>query len=148
MSKFTNRRRLLWLLPVALVAVGGASLTAMMQPPPKDLDLSLSRLTDNGLYVGTLEPSLSPVTIGKIHSWTVRITTPKGKPVEHATVSIDGGMPRHGHGLPTKPRVTGELGNGRYRVEGMKFNMPGWWTIRLGVEGPAGADTATFNMML
>jgi hypothetical protein len=57
-------------------------------------------------------------------------------------------MPQHGHGLPTEPRVTEELGGGRYRVEGMKFNMPGWWTIKLSVSSAAGSDSATFNLTL
>ncbi len=31
--------RLLWLLPVALIGVGGIGVAAMMQSPPADLDL-------------------------------------------------------------------------------------------------------------
>ena len=148
MPKSKSRRRLLWLLPVALVAVAGAGLAAMMLPPPADLDLALSKPTDKGLYVGTLQPGLSPIVVGKIHSWTIAVTTADGTPVEHATISLDGGMPQHGHGLPTVPQVTGESDGGRYTVEGMKFNMPGWWVIKLGVDGPEGADTSTFNLIL
>jgi hypothetical protein len=33
-------------------------------------------------------------------------------------------------------------------VEGVKFNMPGWWELDLALEGPAGADTVTFNLVL
>ena len=73
---------------------------------------------------------------------------PDGTPLEHADLSIDGGMPQHGHGLPTEPQVTEDLGGGRYKVEGMKFNMPGWWTITLKVSGAAGTDSATFNLTL
>lgn len=57
-------------------------------------------------------------------------------------------MPRHLHGLPTAPAVTQALGDGRFLIEGMKFNMPGWWEIELHIDGPAGADTATFNLVL
>ena len=138
--------RLLWLLPVALIGVVGIGAVAMMQPPPADLDLSLTRTTEQGLYVGTLEPGASPVPVGTMQSWTVVVTTADGQPLEHAELSIDGGMPQHGHGLPTEPQVTEELGGGRYRVEGMKFNMPGWWTITLEISGAAGTDSATFNL--
>jgi hypothetical protein len=138
---------LLGLLPIALIAAGGITAVAMMQPPA-DLDLSLTRSTERGLYIGTLEPKTSPVPVGQIQTWTVLVTTPDGKPLEHADLSIDGGMPQHGHGLPTEPQVTGELGGGRYRVEGMKFNMPGWWTVTLTVSGAAGTDSATFNLSL
>ena len=140
--------RLLWLLPVLLIGVGGFKVAAMLQPPPADLDLSLTQATEQGLYIGTLEPSASPIPVGQIQTWTVAVTLPDGQPLEHADLSIDGGMPQHGHGLPTEPQVTEDLGGGRYRVEGLKFNMPGWWTIRLSVSAAAGTDSATFNLSL
>ncbi len=140
--------RLLWLFPVALIGAAGIGAAVMMQPPPADLDLSLTRATDRGLFVGTLEPAAFPIPVGTIQTWTVAVAMPDGRPVEHAALSIDGGMPQHGHGLPTEPRVTEELGGGRYRVEGMKFNMPGWWTITLEVSSAAGTDSATFNLTL
>ena len=31
---------------------------------------------------------------------------------------------------------------------GVKFNMPGWWELDLGIEGPKGADDVTFNLVL
>ena len=147
-QKSKTSLRLLWLLPVALVAVGGFGVASMMQPPPADLDLPLTRATEHGLYIGTLVPGVSPIPVGTIQSWTVAVATPDGKPLENANLSIDGGMPQHGHGLPTVPQVTKALGGGRYRVEGMKFNMHGWWTITLKVSSAAGTDSATFNLSL
>ena len=144
-----KRSRLLWLAPVAVLLAGGIGYAAMMmQPPPADLDLSLTRTTDNGLYVGTLEPGISPVAVGPIHSWTIQVETPDGVPVDDAEIAVDGGMPQHGHGLPTSPKVTQRLGDGRYLVEGMKFNMPGWWTLKVTIDGAAGTDAATFNLSL
>ena len=140
--------RLLWLLPVLLIGVGGFKVAVMLQPPPADLDLSLTQATEHGLYVGTLEPSASPIPVGPIQTWTIAVAMPDGQPLEHAKLSIDGGMPQHGHGLPTEPQVTEDLGGGRYRVEGLKFNMPGWWTIKLSVSADAGTDSATFNLSL
>ena len=83
-----------------------------------------------------------------MHAWTSLSTTADGRPVEAASIAIDGGMPQHGHGLPTAPAVTQALGDGRFLIEGMKFNMPGWWEIDLSIDGPAGADTITFNLVL
>ena len=148
MSNLITRRCLLWSVPVALVAFSGIAVAKMMQPPPTDLDLSLAKATDQGLYIVSVEPGLSPVVVGKMHGWVVRISTPDGKPVDHAGIAVDGGMPQHGHGLPTDPKVSAELGDGQYQVEGMKFNMPGWWVVNLSVEGPTGADTVTFNLVL
>ena len=148
MYNFVTRRRLLWSVPVILVAAVGLGVAAMLQPPPDDLDLSLSKATDQGLYAASVEPGLSPITVGTMHGWVVRITALDGTPVENATISVDGGMPQHGHGLPTEPAVSAELGGGRYQVEGMKFNMPGWWVVNLSVDGRAGPDTVTFNLVL
>ena len=148
MSNLITRRRLLWSVPVALLAVSGIAVAKMMQPPPADLDLSLSKPTAQGFYTASIEPGLSPVTVGTMHSWTVQFSTREGKPVDRARIAVDGGMPQHGHGLPTEPEVTADLGDGRYQVEGMKFNMPGWWVVNFSVDGPAGPDTVTFNLVL
>lgn len=148
MANLITRRRLLWSVPVALLAVGGIGVAKMMQPPPTDLDLRLSKPTDRGLYTASVEPGLSPIVIGTMHGWVVEISTRDGKPVDLARIVVDGGMPQHGHGLPTRPEVSADLGDGRYQVEGMKFNMPGWWVVNLSVEGPDGTDTVTFNLVL
>lgn len=148
MPNLITRRRLLWSVPVILVAATGVGVAAMLQPPPADLDLMLSKATERGLYTATVEPGLSPIAVGTMHSWVVLITAPDGGPVEQAAILVDGGMPQHGHGLPTEPEVSANLGAGRYQVDGMKFNMPGWWEVRLSIDGPAGPDTVTFNLVL
>jgi hypothetical protein len=53
-------------------------------------------------------------------------------------------MPQHGHGLPTRPRVTRELAGGVYEVGGVRFNMGGWWELKFTI----GGDTVTFNLGL
>jgi hypothetical protein len=78
----------------------------------------------------------------------VALRDEKGRAVDGATITVDGGMPEHGHGLPTKPRVTKNAGNGMYVIEGVRFNMGGWWEFRLAIAGNAGADTVTFNLAL
>ena len=57
-------------------------------------------------------------------------------------------MPQHNHGLPTSPQATDYLGDGRYRIEGLKFTMTGWWQLRFAISAPAGSDTVVFNVML
>jgi hypothetical protein len=147
MSFRSSRRAILLGVPAVLLA-GAAGAAWMMRPPPADLDLALSKATDAGLYVASLAPQAEPVTVGPMHAWTVTVLGPDGAPVEDARISVDGGMPQHGHGLPSSPAVTEALGEGRYLIEGMKFNMPGWWEIDLSVEGPAGSDRVTFNLVL
>ena len=57
---------------------------------------------------------------------------------------MSGGMPQHAHGFETEPRVTRDLGDGEFLIEGVRFHMSGAWTIRLEWVGPAGADVALF----
>jgi hypothetical protein len=76
------------------------------------------------------------------------LETPDGKPLENAQVTVDGGMPQHGHGLPTQPMVTQYLGQGNYRVEGMKFQMSGWWVVNFHISANGKSDSLQFNLML
>jgi hypothetical protein len=71
-----------------------------------------------------------------------------GQPVNDATITVHGDMPGHGHGLPTEPTVTKMAGEGNYLVEGMKFQMTGWWYVEFGIKSPKGSDTVRFNLIL
>ena len=99
------------------------------------------------MYRVTMNPAES-IKVGRLHSWNIQVVTADGTPVDSAKITVDGGMPQHGHGLPTKPIVTQHLGEGKHLVEGMKFNMGGWWTVTFTVDAPAGADSVTFNLKL
>ena len=127
---------------VALVAATGC-----MSAPP-NLDLSLTRPSVANKYVVTLQPPATPAAINQLHSWQVKLASSAGAPIAQAQITVDGGMPQHGHGLPTRPQVTQELPNGIYLIEGMKFSMTGWWEIKLAIDGPEGADMVTFNTVV
>ncbi len=115
---------------------------------PKDMDYSRTRISDAGVYRGTIRPAGDSIPRGVLQSWTLHLETASGSSVDVATVTIDGGMPQHGHGLPTKPRVTRALGNGDHLVEGLKFTMGGWWVVKFHVSSAAGGDTLVFNLSL
>lgn len=116
---------------------------------PADLDLSRDKPTDAGLYRVAVAPAASGVpAVNQMHAWTVRLATPQGRPVTGARFTVGGGMPQHGHGLPTQPRVTRELADGTYLLEGMKFSMTGWWELRLDVQAEGGPDRVTFNLVV
>jgi hypothetical protein len=78
----------------------------------------------------------------------LHLETATGSAVDVCDVTVDGGMPQHGHGLPTKPRVTRHLGGGDHLVEGMKFNMGGWWVVKFRVAAAQGRDSVVFNVKL
>ena len=146
-----QRQRLLRLLaasPVVLIALAGTvNIARSMAPVPADLDLARERLSEKHLFKARLDAD-GPIPVGTMTSVTVRLETPAGKPIEKAVLSISGGMPQHGHGLPTKPRATAELSPGRYRIDGVRFSMSGWWTFSVSTHIGATEDTATFNLKL
>lgn len=135
-------------LVVVLVAGGGIMAMHGFSAPPADLDLSRSKATEKGVFLASVEPEAGSFKQGEMHSWMLMLKKPDGTPVEDASIKVDGGMPDHNHGLPTSPQVTSHLGEGRYRVEGVKFNMGGWWVLRFAISAPTGADEAVFNLAL
>ena len=120
----------------------------MFARAPEDLDYSRTRRSEGGLYRATILPQGDSIPQGRLQRWTLHLETAGGTPVDSATVSVDGGMSQHGHGLPTKPRVTRALGNGDHLVEGMKFNMGGWWVVKFRVNATPGSDSLVFNVTL
>jgi hypothetical protein len=133
-----------------ITAVAASLFTACMMfaGAPEGLDYSRTRTSEGGLYRATIRPQGDSIPQGRVQRWTLHLETPTGSPVDSAVVAVDGGMPQHGHGLPTKPRVTRALGNGDHLVEGMKFNMGGWWVVKFRVNATAGSDSVVFNVRL
>jgi len=116
--------------------------------PASKLDYSTTRTSDNGLFNVSYTASTGAVPVNQMHQWTLHVETIDGQPVENATIRVDGDMPEHGHGLPTRPRVTEGLGGGDYLVEGMKFQMGGWWVMDFVITANGQSDTVHFNMKL
>jgi len=88
------------------------------------------------------------VRINEMHSWILHVETENGEPVEGATIEVDGGMPEHDHGLPTKPRITKELGGGDYRLDGLRFHMRGYWEIVITISTDDGLSKVTLPLQL
>jgi len=134
-------------LSTTLTLVAIAATAGCMSAPP-NLDLSLTRPTVDHRFVVTLQPPATPPALNQLHAWQVRLASAEGAPIAHARIRVDGGMPQHGHGLPTRPQVTQELADGTYLIEGMKFSMTGWWEIRLAIDSAEGADKVSFNTVV
>lgn len=118
--------------------------TGAKRPAASEFGLG-PRTSAGGRYVATLEPA-RPLRPRQMQSVRVVVRDGAGRAVDEAQIAIDGGMPQHGHGLPTRPRVTRSLGGGIYEIEGVRFNMGGWWEFRLAITGASGVDTVVFNL--
>ena len=138
-------------LALLLPVIGPSVIMPMMMgsvAPPTNLELSTTRVTENGLYQISYVPPEGGIRINQIHSWTLHVETADGQPLSGALIRVDGGMPQHGHGLPTRPEVTQDLGQGDYLAEGLKFQMPGWWEVRFEIVAGEQTDLVTFNLVL
>ncbi len=132
----------------AVVVAGFMSGCMLFARAPQNLDYSRSRASEHGVYRATIRPQGDSIPKGRLQRWTLHLETASGAAVDSASISVDGGMPQHGHGLPTTPRVTRALGDGDHLVEGIKFNMGGWWVVKFRVAAPAGRDSIVFNVKL
>ncbi|WP_374367511.1 FixH family protein [Piscinibacter sp.] len=132
----------------ALMALASAVSMTACGTPPKDLDLSLQHASVQQRFMVRMEPPASGPAINQMHAWQVRLSSPDGTPVSQARIAFDGGMPQHGHGFPTQPRVTREIEPGVYALDGVKFSMTGWWDMRLAIQAGGVADTAVFNVIV
>ena len=94
-----------------VIAVLFGALLAWMNYVPSDLDLSTTRHSNQGVYQVSYTPRRGPIVINQIHAWTIHVATPDGQPVTDAVITVDGDMPQHGHGLPTRPQVRVAGGN-------------------------------------
>lgn len=99
----------------------------------------------NRLHISS---DLSPLEINRMHSWLLRLTDADGAPVANARFAVQGGMPDHDHGLPTRPEVTEEIEPGVYLLQGLRFHMPGRWLIEFDIGLGEDADSANLEFEL
>lgn len=152
-TPFLQRVCALAVIAAAALSLTGCAHVAMMihgtgatRPAPTEFGLG-PRVSAQGRYTATLTPARQ---LRPRQMQTVRVTVvdDAGRAVEGAALTIDGGMPQHGHGLPTHPRVTRPLGDGGYEVGGVRFNMGGWWEFKVAITTDRGTDVVTFNLDL
>lgn len=111
-------------------------------------DKAVTQTSQKGNYRVTLFSNNSPIPLQQIHNWTVHVEDMDGKPYE-GRVFVNGGMPMHRHGFPTKPKSKKYLGNGDYQVDGVKFNMHGEWEMRFNIKMKGGhSDRVVFKVNL
>ena len=149
MQKF-DRRQAMFLsasaLAIGLVAAG-CSAQAGVEPPTDSREYATEQTSAHGAFVVSYKTDAG-IPIGRLHSWTLHVARTDGTPVTDAVIAVDGDMPEHRHGLPTKPRVTRHLGNGDYLLEGVKFQMGGWWVMDFDVTAAGRSERVRFNLQL
>jgi hypothetical protein len=133
-------------LALAVIAIGaahGCASGGSTAPPPPG-PVRWSAAASDGRVRGEIGPDAGSVAVGEFQTWTVALRLADGRPLTGARLAIGGGMPQHGHGLPTQPRVTAEFSPGHYRIEGLKLNMHGDWVLEVAFESRSGAGVLRF----
>ncbi len=104
--------------------------------------------SQRGMFVVSYQSELEPLQINNLHAWIIHIENADGEAVLGAQVEVSGGMPVHNHGLPTRPRITSELGDGDYRLDGMRFHMAGEWEITISIAVDGKTDVVVVGVTL
>ncbi|MEM7244553.1 MAG: FixH family protein [Acidobacteriota bacterium] len=138
-----------WLVFMALLALactGGGSSDA---PPPPAPVPTLPPVVGGELESGdgrwrvTWAPDPSPLPTGETFAVDVTVAPvdAEAKLPRDLKLSVDAGMPHHGHGMNVFPEVTAQ-GEGSFRAEGLLFHMPGSWDVYFDVTDGAFTERA------
>ena len=108
---------------------------------------SFTTQSKRGLQIQA-QPQLQPLAINQMHSWTLSLKTADGKAAEGLTITVQGGMPEHDHGLPTQPAIVAETAPGEYSLQGVRFHMPGLWQLNIEISAKDWVDSAVIELSL
>ena len=133
--------RIRCLLVAATIVLGTPSVSTLAAE-------ETSWVSRSGYFRVGFTSELDPLTINEIHRWVLHLETSEGDPVTSAAITIDGGMPAHDHGLPTRPQQTRNLGGGDFLIEGMRFHMNGLWEITITIETDLRRDEVVISLEL
>jgi len=111
-------------------------------------NLQAGVMSESGLFRASWVSTPATPPINQVHEWVLHVETAEGEPAAGAIITVDGDMPAHGHGMPTQPEVTGDRGNGDYLVEGMEFQMGGYWIVDFTVTFDGRTDLVRFGLDL
>jgi hypothetical protein len=144
----SSRARRNYLATLGLFVLG-LTLVAGLLAHITDADSSMTRVTAHRKYVVAMRPLAEAAAVDDLRAWEIRLTSPGGRPVAKAQIDIDTPEPQRGQHFAMLPRVTEELGGGRYLLEGTKPDADGLLRIRLSIRADAGsegdADHVTFE---
>lgn len=103
--------------------------------------------SEKGLFEVTLDAqSGDSVAINQFLEWVLTVKTAEGEDVTPARITVSGGMPMHGHGLPSQPQVSEYIGDGKYLLKGLQFSMNGRWELAFDIQSKEQRDKVVFEL--
>lgn len=106
----------------------------------------LQQTSEHGSYQAELACATAPI-VGAFQECELRLQSSETIPAD-LMIAVDGGMPAHGHGLPTEPKATPSDKPGVYRIEGLKYSMPGEWLLGFLLQSGSNQDKVVFKFTL
>ena len=97
---------------------------------PLDLGHGTGIVVYSERYMLAFRPEPMRLEVGLPFTLLMNVCTKRDEPAE--LVAVDATMPEHKHGMNYRPTIV-SLGDGRYRVDGLVFHMPGRWELAIDV---------------
>lgn len=79
--------------------------------------------------------------------WIVALRTIHNRRVTRARVRAVAYMPEDST-VPARNAVVRHIGRGRYEIDGLGIDRPGWWNVALTVARRGTADSLAFNLLV
>ena len=112
---------------------------------PLDLGRGTGWVVFSGHYMIAFRPDPPIVEVGGPFALIMNICTKNDQPAE--LVAVDAQMPEHRHGMNYRTKIIPK-GNGRYRVEGLLFHMPGRWELNFDVRSGEETERLSHDILV
>jgi len=135
---FNNMRIKLLTVTLSLLVAGCQNSTA-------HTGWQLQQTSSKALYQATVTCA-APPSVGTFQECRLKVDSPQALPTD-LVIAVDGGMPSHGHGLPTAPQAIPTGNPSEFRIDGLKYSMLGEWVLGFWLHSdsaPAAQDKIVF----
>ena len=112
---------------------------------PLDLGRGTGWVVFSDHYLMAFRPDPLHIEVGDPFALVLNLCTKRGDPAE--LLAVDANMPEHRHLMNYRPSIVAK-GDGRFRVEGMLFHMPGRWEITVDVRAGEESERLTHDIIL
>jgi len=112
---------------------------------PLDLGRGTGLVVFSDHYLIAFRPEPLRIEVGQPFSLLFNVCAKSGGPGE--LLAVDAQMPDHKHGMNYRPTIV-PGGDGRYRVDGLVFHMPGHWELSIDVRAGEESERLTHDFIL
>ena len=112
---------------------------------PLDLGHGTGWVVYSNHYLIAFRPEPMRIEVGEPFSLLFNVCTRSNNPAE--LVAVDAHMPSHRHGMNYSTSIVAG-GDGRYRVEGLVFHMPGRWELSIDVRAGEEIERLSHDIVL